>query len=38
MILNLVGVSYGTLHATAHRAQVVGADIVIRPVGSAILM
>jgi putative ABC transport system permease protein len=37
MILTLVGVSYGTLHATARRAQGVGADIVIRPVGSAIL-
>jgi putative ABC transport system permease protein len=37
MILTLVGVSYGTLHATARRAQGVGADIVIRPVGSSIL-
>ena len=37
MILTLVGVSYGTLHATARRAQGVGADIVIRPVGSSII-
>jgi len=37
MILTLVGVSYGTLHATARRAQGVGADILVRPVGTAIL-
>ncbi len=37
MILTLVGVSYGTLHATARRAQGVGADIVIRPVGSSVI-
>jgi putative ABC transport system permease protein len=37
MILTLVGVSYGTLHATARRAQGVGADIVVRPTGTAIL-
>ena len=37
MILTLVGVSYGTLHASARRAQGVGADIVIRPVGSSII-
>jgi putative ABC transport system permease protein len=35
MILTLVGVSYGTLHATARRAQGVG--IVVRPTGTAIL-
>jgi len=37
MILTLVGVSYGTLHATARRAQGVGADIVIRPAGTAVI-
>jgi putative ABC transport system permease protein len=35
MILTLVGVSYGTLDGTARRARGVGADIMIRPKGSA---
>ena len=37
MILTLVGVSYGTLDATARRARGVGADIMIRPPGSSLL-
>src|SRR5580698_8833272 len=37
MILTLVGVSYGTLDATARRARGVGADIMIRPPGSSII-
>jgi len=37
MILTLVGVSYGTLDGTARRARGVGADIMIRPPGSAII-
>jgi putative ABC transport system permease protein len=37
MILTLVGVSYGTLDATARRARGVGADIMIRPPGTSIL-
>ncbi len=37
MILTLVGVSYGTLDATARRARGVGADIMIRPKGSSLL-
>lgn len=37
MILTLVGVSYGTLDGTARRARGVGADIMIRPPGSAVL-
>src|SRR5580692_3989715 len=37
MILTLVGVSHGTLDATARRARGVGADIMIRPPGSSIL-
>jgi putative ABC transport system permease protein len=37
MILTLVGVSYGTLDGTARRACGVGADIMIRPPGSAVL-
>jgi putative ABC transport system permease protein len=37
MILTLVGVSYGTLHSAARRAEGVGADIAIRPVGSSIM-
>jgi putative ABC transport system permease protein len=35
MILTLVGVSYGTLDATARRARGAGADILIRPPGSS---
>ena len=37
MILTLVGVSYGTLDATARRARGVGADIMIRPPGSSVI-
>ena len=37
MILTLVGVSYGTLHATARRARGVGADIMLRPPGSSVI-
>jgi putative ABC transport system permease protein len=37
MILTLVGVSHGTLDATASRARGVGADIMIRPPGSSII-
>ena len=37
MILTLVGVSYGTLDSTSERARGVGADIMIRPQGSAIV-
>jgi len=37
MILTLVGVSYGTLDGTAQRARGVGADLMIRPPGSAII-
>ena len=37
MILTLVGVSYGTLDATARRARGAGADIMIRPPGSSII-
>jgi putative ABC transport system permease protein len=37
MILTLVGVSYGTLDATARRARGAGADILIRPPGSSII-
>ncbi len=37
MILTLVGVSHGTLDATARRARGVGADIMIRPPGSSII-
>src|ERR1700683_4120586 len=37
MILTHVGVSYGTLDATARRARGVGADIMIRPKGSSLL-
>ena len=37
MILTLVGVSYGTLDATARRTRGVGADIMIRPPGSSII-
>ena len=37
MILTLVGVSYGTLDASARRARGVGADILVRPPGTSIL-
>ncbi|HTD56879.1 MAG TPA: ABC transporter permease, partial [Silvibacterium sp.] len=37
MILTLVGVSYGTLDATARRARGAGADIMIRPPGSSVI-
>ena len=37
MILTLVGVSYGTLDGTAQRARGVGADLMIRPPGSAVI-
>ena len=37
MILTLVGVSYGTLDATARRARGVGADVIVRPPGSSII-
>src|SRR5271165_2195090 len=37
MILTLVGVSYGTLDASARRARGAGADIMIRPPGSSII-
>jgi putative ABC transport system permease protein len=37
MILTLVGVSYGTLDATARRTRGVGADIMIRPPGSSVI-
>lgn len=37
MMLTLVGVSYGTLHGAARRAQGVGADILVRPPGTGIL-
>jgi len=37
MILTLVGVSYGTLDATARRARGVGADVLVRPPGTSIL-
>ena len=37
MILTLVGVSYGTLDASARRARGIGADIFIRPPGSSVL-
>ena len=37
MILTLVGVSHGTLDATADRARGVGADIVVRPPGSSVM-
>jgi putative ABC transport system permease protein len=36
MILTLVGVSYGTLDSSARRARGIGADIMIRPPGSAV--
>jgi len=37
MILTLVGVSNGTLDATARRARGVGADVVIRPPGTSLI-
>jgi putative ABC transport system permease protein len=37
MILTLVGLSYGTLDATAGRTRGAGADIIIRPPGSSII-
>jgi hypothetical protein len=37
MILTLVGLSYGTLDATARRTRGVGADIIIRRPGSSII-
>ena len=37
MILTLVGVSHGTLDSTKNRAKSVGADIMIRPVGSSVM-
>ena len=35
MILTLVGVSYGTLDASARRARGIGADIFVRPPGTS---
>ena len=35
MILTLVGVSYGTLDASARRARGIGADVFVRPPGSS---
>ena len=37
MILTLVGVSYGTLDASARRARGIGADIFVRPPGSSVI-
>src|ERR1700750_2679125 len=37
MILTLVGLSYGTLDATARRTRGVGADIIVRPPGSSVI-
>jgi putative ABC transport system permease protein len=37
MILTLVGVSYGTLDASARRARGIGADVFIRPPGSSVI-
>ncbi len=37
MILTLVGVSYGTLDASARRARGIGADVFVRPPGSAVM-
>lgn len=36
MILTLVGVSYGTLDASARRARGIGADVFVRPPGTAV--
>jgi len=37
MILTLVGVSYGTLDASARRARGIGADIFVRPPGTSVM-
>ncbi len=37
MILTLVGVSYGTLDASARRARGIGADVFVRPPGSSVI-
>ena len=37
MILTLVGVSYGTLDASARRARGIGADVFVRPPGSSVM-
>ncbi len=37
MILTLVGVSYGTLDASARRARGIGADVFLRPPGSSVI-
>ncbi|HWZ44050.1 MAG TPA: ABC transporter permease [Candidatus Saccharimonadales bacterium] len=37
MMLTLVGISYGTLHGAARRAQGVGADVLVRPPGASVL-
>ena len=37
MILTLVGVSYGTLDASARRARGIGADIFFRPPGTSVI-
>src|SRR5262249_37354428 len=37
MILTLVGISYGTLDEAARRARGVGADILVRPPGAAVM-
>jgi putative ABC transport system permease protein len=37
MMLTLVGISYGTLHGAARRAQGVGADVLVRPPGAGVL-
>ena len=37
MILTLVGLSYGTLDATARRTRGAGADIIVRPPGSSVI-
>ncbi len=37
MILTLVGVSYGTLDASARRAQGIGADVFVRPPNSSVM-
>ena len=37
MILTLVGVSYGTLDASARRARGIGADVFVRPPGTSVL-
>ena len=37
MILTLVGVSYGTLDASARRARGIGADVFVRPPGTSVI-